>query len=422
MNQIALINKYILNFANRNTRLDMMRHIIKIAFASLVIIILSGCQKDVYDPSDRIPGDGTNPFSKISVPSDFDWSMIQVSKLTVQSFDPYDGKYNYLVEVFDKSPEAQDAKLLATGVCSKKILFEKKIIYPKGEPDQVYIQLTTPTGYQATAPVSLKPGTDNPYTFDSLAVSQESVESPVSRTPTRKVSSVYTFIIEDSFPNYGDYDFNDAVIKIDMETSMKDDYVESADIKLIFRALGGTKRAGAFIHFPGMVPADIEKAVLAGWTTTPETGVVTPSFAISDDIHALFSFHEMVNTDNDLPYRGKQERLIALTFAPGQVKDLTIDDIDLFTTVLKREGEILRTEIHQRNYTYTPKGVRYRYNSNDNCVWALMIPGDFKYPVEHAFIGDAYPDILKWAAGDSKQVQWYKGGNTVERLIYTREQ
>ena len=83
--------------------------------------------------------------------------MIQISHLTVQSFDPYDGTYNYLVEVFDKSPEDQDANLLATGVCSKKTLFDKKIIYPKGESDQVYIQLTTPTGYQVTAPVTLTP-------------------------------------------------------------------------------------------------------------------------------------------------------------------------------------------------------------------------------------------------------------------------
>lgn len=49
--------------------------------------------------------------------------MIQISHLTVQSFDPYDGTYNYLVEVFDKSPEDQDANLLATGVCSKKNAF-----------------------------------------------------------------------------------------------------------------------------------------------------------------------------------------------------------------------------------------------------------------------------------------------------------
>lgn len=162
--------------------------------------------KDVYDPSDKIPGEGTNPFSKVTISSNFDWSMIQISHLTVQSFDPYDGTYNYLVEVFDKSPEDQDANLLATGVCSKKTLFDKKIIYPKGESDQVYIQLTTPTGYQVTAPVTLTPGNDNVCDFDSLAVSQETTATPVSRTPTRSVSSTYTFIIEDSFPNYGDYD------------------------------------------------------------------------------------------------------------------------------------------------------------------------------------------------------------------------
>lgn len=399
-----------------------MRQIMKLFITSFLFILFSGCTKDVYDPSDKIPGEGTNPFSKVTISSNFDWSMIQISHLTVQSFDPYDGTYNYLVEVFDKSPEDQDANLLATGVCSKKTLFDKKIIYPKGESDQVYIQLTTPTGYQVTAPVTLTPGNDNVCAFDSLAVSQETTATPVSRTPTRSVSSTYTFIIEDSFPNYGDYDFNDAVIKVQMETSMKDDYVQFANIKLTFRALGGTKRAGAFIHLPCIKSKDIQKAELNGWTTTPESETETPVYALSDDIHGLFSFHEMINTDNDLPYRGKQERLITFSFAAGALKDLTIDDIDLFTTVLKREGEVLRTEIHQRNYSYTPKGVRYRYYSNDNCIWALMIPDDFKYPVEHAFIGDAYPDLLKWVSGDSKHVQRYKSKNTVDKWIYTREQ
>ncbi len=98
---------------------------------SFLFILFSGCTKDVYDPSNKIPGEGTNPFSKVTISSNFDWSMIQISHLTVQSFDPYDGTYNYLVEVFDKSPEDQDANLLATGVCSKKT-FDKKNYLSKG--------------------------------------------------------------------------------------------------------------------------------------------------------------------------------------------------------------------------------------------------------------------------------------------------
>ena len=82
-----------------------MRQIMKLFITSFLFILFSGCTKDVYDPSDKIPGEGTNPFSKVTISSNFDWSMIQISHLTVQSFDPYDGTYNYLVEVFDKSPE-----------------------------------------------------------------------------------------------------------------------------------------------------------------------------------------------------------------------------------------------------------------------------------------------------------------------------
>ena len=70
----------------------------KLFITSFLFILFSGCTKDVYDPSNKIPGEGTNPFSKVTISSNFDWSMIQISHLTVQSFDPYDGTYNYLVE------------------------------------------------------------------------------------------------------------------------------------------------------------------------------------------------------------------------------------------------------------------------------------------------------------------------------------
>ena len=72
-----------------------MRQIMKLFITSFLFILFSGCTKDVYDPSDKIPGEGTNPFSKVTISSNFDWSMIQISHLTVQSFDPYDGTYNY---------------------------------------------------------------------------------------------------------------------------------------------------------------------------------------------------------------------------------------------------------------------------------------------------------------------------------------
>lgn len=104
-----------------------MRQIMKLFITSFLFILFSGCTKDVYDPSDKIPGEGTNPFSKVTISSNFDWSMIQISHLTVQSFDPYDGTYNYLVEVFDKSPEDQDANLSLPGFAQRKRFSIRKL-------------------------------------------------------------------------------------------------------------------------------------------------------------------------------------------------------------------------------------------------------------------------------------------------------
>ncbi|WP_368314750.1 hypothetical protein, partial [Parabacteroides distasonis] len=37
-----------------------MRQIMKLFITSFLFILFSGCTKDVYDPSDKIPGEGTN--------------------------------------------------------------------------------------------------------------------------------------------------------------------------------------------------------------------------------------------------------------------------------------------------------------------------------------------------------------------------
>ena len=103
-----------------------MRQIMKLFITSFLFILFSGCTKDVYDPSDKIPGEGTNPFSKVIISSNFDWSMIQISHLTVQSFDPYDGTYNYLVEVFDKSPKIKTL-IFATGFAQRKRFSIRKL-------------------------------------------------------------------------------------------------------------------------------------------------------------------------------------------------------------------------------------------------------------------------------------------------------
>lgn len=384
-----------------------MKQTLRKALPLLLVFLLGSCVKDIYNPTEKIPGGGDNPFSGIRVPADFDWSTVYNARLNVEAFDNFDGRYDYLVEVFDRHPSETGAALLATGTTNRQVPFSKQIVYPKSEAGNVYIRLTTPTGYQLVRTGHLAPGAENTCPFDSASVCANLDGTPVSQKVKGNLKATYTLFIEDSFPDYGDYDYNDVVATAEMETFVEGSYVAKVVLNIEFRAVGATKKAGFYLQLPTVKPEAVQSVVMNNWSINSESKN-SPVYAVSDDLHELFSYHgELINTEEKNPYRPSVNRQITIHFKAGQVADFNIGDLDLFTTTLKKEGEKLRTEIHLRNFTYTEKGVRYRYYSDDNCVWALLVPGRPSYPKEHAFIGRAYPDILPWASGQSNKETWY---------------
>lgn len=397
-----------------------MKRLVALLLASIFSTLFSGCVKNLYDGSDKIPGGGSNPFGDTKVSPDFDWSMTNNVRLTVEPFDSYNGQYDYLVEIFKNDPEKPDAQLLATGSANKSFPFSKLIVYPKGVADQIYIRQTDPAGFKTTKIVTLVPGVENAYAFDSTSVVEKPISLPQDQRPTANPVFYYTMLIEDSFPDYGDYDFNDVVMGVRMETVSNGKYMEKVLLSVEFRALGATKRSGAYFSLPTFTAEDIQSVKMNGWEINPEGRQSTPVYILSDDLHALFNYSgEITNTLEDIDYRGSITRTVELVFTPDKITDFSPADFDLFTTTLKREGEKLRTEIHSRNFTYTERGVRYQYHSKDNYVWALLIPEHILYPKEHAFIGTAYPEIKKWISGNNNMLYWYQ--NHTDGEVYTKE-
>lgn len=384
-----------------------------------VPFFLFGCVKNVYDPTDKIPGEGTNPFGKVTISPDFDWTTFHTARLTVEPYDTYDGEYDYLVEVFDADPSEKEAELLATGTCNLYTPFSQTIVYPKTQSDRVYIRQTDPLGHTTVSSIRLKPGSEETFAFDTFTEPEEGEGVPQDQIPEKNPVYYYTQIVEDAFPQYGDYDFNDVVIGLRLEPVSAGAYVEKILLDIEFRALGATKRTGAYVHLPSVDPEDISRCVLRNREVSSEQAS-SPVYTISDDLHELFQFQgSMINTLDSVPYRSSIKRHMEVTFKPEKVKEFTIANLDFFTVTIHHEGERLRNEIHLRNFTYTEKGVHYKYYSKDNCVWALLIPGRFTYPTEHNFIGHAYPQILKWVAGDSSKEGWYTQYD--EEKVYLKE-
>lgn len=114
-------------------------------------VLLTGCQKDLYDPNYVDSKDA--PIS--GIPSDFNWSTISSVNLTVNVDDKYNGEYYYVVEVFDSNPVIDsNAKLLTKGVAKKGQAFSTEFSIPQTLKN-IAIRQTDPTGLTVTRVASV---------------------------------------------------------------------------------------------------------------------------------------------------------------------------------------------------------------------------------------------------------------------------
>ncbi|SEF44039.1 LruC domain-containing protein [Parabacteroides chinchillae] len=112
-----------------------------IFFIPVLMILFFACTKDVYEGEDPKKPDSGNTSG---IPDDFDFTTVKKAKLTVDVNDQFNGKYFYVVEVYDANPFAsKSANLLGKGVGKKDAPFVVDLIYPLILKN-VYVKQTDP--------------------------------------------------------------------------------------------------------------------------------------------------------------------------------------------------------------------------------------------------------------------------------------
>lgn len=126
-------------------RRDVLSFVILLV-VSFMGIIMTGCEVDYYEPS-KSEKRGSSLFGdSIVVPSNFDWATMRNVNVAVAVDDQYDGRYFYIVEVFDENPIfSSDAKLLAKGVAKKGQDFIATVSFPTAL-ETAYVRQVDPTG------------------------------------------------------------------------------------------------------------------------------------------------------------------------------------------------------------------------------------------------------------------------------------
>ena len=257
----------------------------------------------------------------------------------------------------------------------------------------------------------------------------------------------YTYCFEDGWPWIGDYDMNDVVVVVSVDRRSDK---ETGKVGLI-RINWELKAAGAAHLNAFAVQLDkVRASEVAGVETTnttfgrgafagpgPESGselAVIPLFNTSQEILGEGTY---INTTKGVAVP-TVKHTTTVTFAqpvdPAAVRESALNAFIVVNQ--KSSGTFTREkEIHMPGRMPTQFAVvsgntflesdPYRYFvtkgdgvKNNYMMWALCIPGEFRYPLERSDIRDVYTYFNAWAAsGGREHVDWYQD-DADEALLY----
>ncbi|MBW9276991.1 LruC domain-containing protein [Bacteroides fragilis] len=249
----------------------------------------------------------------------------------------------------------------------------------------------------------------------------------------------YTYLFEDQWPLYGDYDMNDIVLEIKQRKISIDKWnkITELDLTIELTAVGAQKAIAAAIMFDEIPASAITQPVTYANNYRPisfdltdkniEKGQDYAVVPLFDNAHALMErpAGSFVNTVSGSDNNQKDSKIINFTLRFDQASApssdaLNINKLNLF--IITDRGS-KRKEIHVAGYQPTKlantelfggnndassvNGKKY-YISKDNLAWGIIVPTQFKWPLEYTKIQNAYKQFAGWVtSGGVNNTKWW---------------
>ena len=403
------------------------------------VMMVSGCVRNQFDQQryEEIVED-ESPTPKVD--EDHDWMMSTTQTLVV---DPSGIENVKLIRIFTDNPAETDfAEVVDEAYSSGDNKIVMNISYPI-RLETLYAAAIDSEDYYTI--VSFNPNSSSSINFASPIVKHQ-------KMPYHYLYQTYEYLYEEEYPQPGDYDFNDVVLRISME--------RSSDIQLRFNvqlaAVGGTKQMGAAIRLAGYKYNEIESVKTVDNASFDITGVgelpdmyrtmIQDKSLLQQSMNgeavlnlfadAHWATGDRIISDNGSITRKRynvsyeksddygtfypREITYIVTFKNGvDISSLTLDGLDPF---IIEEYNGNKYEVHTHHYAKAQ--VLYPNPSSDahNLPWAFCIPYDkFYWPLHAVAIGfqakskrysyGAYPYLNhsfgEWAADRTQCINWY---------------
>lgn len=248
----------------------------------------------------------------------------------------------------------------------------------------------------------------------------------------------YTYLFEDQWPLYGDYDMNDIVLTVQKRKifTNKENKVTKFELSIDLSAAGATKSIGAAIMLDNVPATAITQSVEFNDHTLAknfnlnnnniENGQDYTVIPLFDDAHKVLGRdrYEQINTFSD--YAGNtQPKNISFSIVFNNptisAEAFNINKLNVFIIVDGNRNQ--RKEIHVAGYQPTKlantdlfggnndnshSGSKKYYISKENLAWGIMVPSNFKWPLEYVNIKTAYSQFGDWVtSGGTENEKWW---------------
>lgn len=263
-------------------------------------------------------------------------------------------------------------------------------------------------------------------------------------------SQYYSYIFEDQWPVYGDYDMNDIVLKMINKTMYvnQSNNVVQFSITMELCAVGAQYQIGAALMLD-QIPSSAIKSLTYS-SNTPSSFNVTnvgieknQDYAVIplfDEAHKLLtgnSSSQLINTvSGSTTYNPKTLTITAEISSGSKISSEALNNNLLNVFIIVAKNTLTDTYINEMNKNtserneihiigFKPTGYantdifgnnndnssitdgRY-YQSKDNLAWGIMVSTDFKWPKEYINIKYAYPKFEGWVTtGGTLYTSWY---------------
>ncbi|MCM0322406.1 LruC domain-containing protein [Bacteroides fragilis] len=249
----------------------------------------------------------------------------------------------------------------------------------------------------------------------------------------------YTYLFEDQWPLYGDYDMNDIVLEIKQKKTGTDEHnkIRELDLTIELTAVGAQKAIAAAIMFDEIPASAITQPVTYANNYRPisfdltdkniEKGQDYAVVPLFDNAHALMErpAGSFVNTVSGSDNNQKDSKIINFTlrFDPASAPSSDAVNINKLNLFIITDRGSKRKEIHVAGYQPTKlantelfggnndassvNGKKY-YISKDNLAWGIIVPTQFKWPLEYTKIQNAYKQFAGWVtSGGVNNTKWW---------------